>query len=81
MHDGPGPLSRAVDITHEDLGKVCFSRFMGCAEISRYSILNDNITYWIKNAESYSLGLCEKSIGDDNSSLHFTARDTGAGVH
>ena len=81
LYDGPGPLSRPVNITHEDLDEVCFSRYMGYAEILRYNISMGDIPYWINSSESYSLGLCEKTIGDDNSTLHFTARDTGAGVH
>ena len=81
LYDGPGPLSRAVNITQENIGVVCFSRFMGYAEILSESFVSGDIDYWIKHSESYSLGLCEKSIADDNSSLHFTARDTGSGVH
>ena len=81
LFDGPGPLSRAVKSTHKNLNELCFSRFLGYAEISHHN-MSSNITYWVKEAKSYSLGLCQRSIGYlDNESLHFTAHDTGAGVH
>ena len=81
LYDGPGPLSKAVNITQEHLGDVCFSRFIGYAEILKYNVSLRDIPYGMINSESNTLGLCEKSIGDDNRSLHFTARDTGGGVH
>ena len=82
LFDGPGPLSRAVNITHKDLNESCFSRFLGYAEVSYHNMASEGITYWTKKEKSYSLGSCQKSI-DNNAkeSLHLKAHDTGSGVH
>ena len=83
LFDGPGPLSRAVNITHKNLNtEFCFSRFLGYAEISHHNMASAGITYWVKKSGSYSLGSCQRSIDyPNNESFHFKARDTGAGVH
>ena len=79
LYDGPGPLSRVMNITNKALNKTCFSRYMGYAEISHHNGSLADITYWVEKAESVSFGLCQNS--SDNGSLHFQARDTGSGVH
>ena len=49
LFDGPGPLSRAVNITHKDLNtEFFFSRFLGYAEISHPNMSSAGITYWVK---------------------------------
>ena len=82
LYDGPGPLSRAVNITDKERSKFCFSRYRGYAEMYLTNVSSGSIAYTVNKSESFSLGFCQKSIHyPANESWHFQANDTGTGVH
>ena len=84
LHDGPGPLSKEVNIAKEEISKFCYSKPQGYVEIFHHNMsLNSSSIKWEMKVGSVSLGSCHmESAGyPHNGALHFKAHDAGSCVH